>query len=66
MPTPFQCMICDEYTIKPYNGLCKKCQEEEITGDFKEVLNKDSNENNQNNSSSNSSLKESIIKKIEE
>ena len=41
-------------------------QEEEITGDFKEVLNKDSNENNQNNSSSNSSLKESIIKKIEE
>lgn len=37
MPTPFQCMICDEYTIKPYNGLCKKCQEEEITGrDIKE------------------------------
>ena len=31
VPTPFQCIICDEFTVKPYNGLCKKCQEEEIT-----------------------------------
>lgn len=28
----FCCMICDEWCLKPYNGLCKQCQKKEITG----------------------------------
>lgn len=28
----FRCMICNNKCLKPYNGLCKKCQKEEITG----------------------------------
>jgi hypothetical protein len=30
-PLPFHCMICDKYCSKPFNGLCEKCQREEIT-----------------------------------
>jgi len=29
---PFHCMICDKKCLKPFNGLCEKCQKEEITG----------------------------------
>ncbi len=32
MPMPFHCMICDKPCDKPFNGLCKKCQDDEITG----------------------------------
>jgi len=28
---PFKCMICFRKCLKPFNGLCEKCQKEEIT-----------------------------------
>lgn len=35
----FCCTICNNWCLKPYNGLCKKCDEEQITGH----LNKNNN-----------------------
>ena len=28
----FCCMICNEWCLRPYNGLCKKCDKEQLTG----------------------------------
>jgi len=35
----FCCTICNDWCLKPYNGLCKKCDEKQITGH----LNKNNN-----------------------